>query len=122
MLYMPIDKPKPARVQGAFLNDAEIEGVVSAYQNMSGPALPELVVSFDDAGAENGNGTSSSATDGDSLFDQAVSLTQSQKTLSVSLLQRRLRIGYPRAARLMDELEDEGVVGAGEPGKPRPVI
>lgn len=120
MLYMPIDKPKPSRVQGAFLNDHEIEGVVSAWQNIVAPRLPELVVSFDDAGAE--NGTTSSAVDGDSLFDQAVSLTQSQKTLSVSLLQRRLRIGYPRAARLMDELEDEGVVGAGEPGKPRPVL
>ena len=120
MLYMPIDKPKPSRVQGAFLNDAEIEGVVSAYENLNAPNLPELVVSFDDAGAE--GGTASSATDGDSLFDQAVGLTQSQKTLSVSLLQRRLRIGYPRAARLMDELEDEGIVGAGEPGKPRPVL
>ena len=120
MLYMPIDKPKPSRVQGAFLNDAEIEGVVSAYENLNAPNLPELVVSFDDAGAE--NGTTSSAVDGDSLFDQAVGLTQSQKTLSVSLLQRRLRIGYPRAARLMDELEDEGIVGAGEPGKPRPVL
>ncbi|MBP38191.1 MAG: DNA translocase FtsK [Dehalococcoidia bacterium] len=120
MLYMPIDKPKPSRVQGAFLNDHEIEGVVSSWQNMNGPALPELVVSFDDAGAD--NGTSSSAADGDSLFDQAANLAQSQQTLSVSLLQRRLRIGYPRAARLMDELEDEGVVGAGEPGKPRPVL
>lgn len=120
MLYMPIDKPKPSRVQGAFLNDAEIEGVVSAYENLNAPNLPELVVSFDDAGAE--GGTTSSALDGDSLFDQAVGLTQSQKTLSVSLLQRRLRIGYPRAARLMDELEDEGIVGTGEPGKPRPVL
>jgi S-DNA-T family DNA segregation ATPase FtsK/SpoIIIE len=120
MLYMPIDKPKPARVQGAFLNDHEIEGVVSAWKNMNAPSLPELVVSFDDAGAE--NGTTSSAVDGDSLFDQAANLAGSQKTLSVSLLQRRLRIGYPRAARLMDELEDEGVVGAGEPGKPRPVL
>ena len=121
MLYMPIDKPKPSRVQGAFLNDHEIEGVVSSWQGMGGPPLPELTVSFDDAGADNG-GTASSATDGDSLFDQAASLAQSQQTLSVSLLQRRLRIGYPRAARLMDELEDEGVVGAGEPGKPRPVL
>ncbi len=120
MLYMPIDKPKPSRVQGAFLNDNEIEGVVSSWKNMGGPPLPELVVSFDDAGAD--NGTASSAVDGDSLFDQAANLAQSQKTLSVSLLQRRLRIGYPRAARLMDELEDEGVVGAGEPGKPRPVL
>lgn len=121
MLYMPIDKPKPSRVQGAFLNDHEIEGVVSSWESMGGPPLPELTVSFDDAGADNG-GTASSATDGDSLFDQAASLAQSQQTLSVSLLQRRLRIGYPRAARLMDELEDEGVVGAGEPGKPRPVL
>ena len=121
MLYMPIDKPKPSRVQGAFLNDQEIEGVVSSWKNMGGPALPELVVTFDDAGADNG-GTASGNTDGDSLFDQAASLAQSQKTLSVSLLQRRLRIGYPRAARLMDELEDEGIVGAGEPGKPRPVL
>lgn len=121
MLYMPIDKPKPSRVQGAFLNDHEIEGVVSSWQSMDGPPLPELTVSFDDAGADNG-GTASSATDGDLLFDQAASLAQSQQTLSVSLLQRRLRIGYPRAARLMDELEDEGVVGAGEPGKPRPVL
>ena len=119
MLYMPIDKPKPSRVQGAFMNDREIEGVVSAWESGTRPALPELHVSFDDSDA---NGSTSSSSDSDSLFDQAVDLTRSQKTLSVSLLQRRLRIGYPRAARLMDELEDEGVVGAGEPGKPRPVL
>ena len=119
MLYMPIDKPKPSRVQGAFLSDQEIERVVTAWQNMSAPALPELHVAFDEAGADE---SSSSSSDGDSLFDQAANLASSQKTLSVSLLQRRLRIGYPRAARLMDELEDEGVVGAGEPGKPRPVL
>lgn len=121
MLYMPIDKPKPSRVQGAFLNDHEIEGVVSSWQNTCGPPLPELTVNFDDSGADNGS-TASSGNDVDTLFDQAASLAQSQQTLSVSLLQRRLRIGYPRAARLMDELEDEGVVGAGEPGKPRPVL
>ena len=119
MLYMPIDKPKPSRVQGAFMNDREIEGVVSAWESGTRPALPELHVSFDDSDA---NGSTSSSSDSDSFFDQAVDLTRSQKTLSVSLLQRRLRIGYPRAARLMDELEDEGVVGAGEPGKPRPVL
>ena len=121
MLYMPIDRPKPSRVQGAFLKDEEIEGVVTAWRNSGGPALPELHVSYDEAGAEAGP-SSSFGSGTDSLIDQAVDLTQSQKTLSVSLLQRRLRIGYPRAARLMDELEDSGVVGAGEPGKPRPVL
>ena len=58
----------------------------------------------------------------DSLFNNALELSKSQKTLSVSFLQRRLRIGYPRAARLMDELEEAGIVGTGEPGKARPVI
>jgi len=116
---MPIDKPKPARVQGAFLNDREIEGVVTAWQDKASPDLPELLVTFDEEGTVEGAMQSSGS---DSLFEQAVGLTRSQKTLSVSLLQRRLRIGYPRAARLMDELEDEGVVGAGEPGKPRPVL
>jgi S-DNA-T family DNA segregation ATPase FtsK/SpoIIIE len=58
----------------------------------------------------------------DSLYERAVELAESQRTLSVSLLQRRLRIGYPRAARLMDELEDTGIVGQGEAGKPRPVL
>ena len=67
-------------------------------------------------------GFSSSSWNSDSIFDQAVNLTRSQKTLSISLLQHRLRIGYLCAGRLMNELEDEGVVGAGEPGKPRPVL
>jgi S-DNA-T family DNA segregation ATPase FtsK/SpoIIIE len=120
MLYMPIDKPKPSRVQGAFLTDNEIEGIVSAWRDAKPPPLPELVVSFDESSVASGG--ISSPSNGDSLFEQAANLAHSQKTLSVSLLQRRLRIGYPRAARLMDELEDEGIVGAGEPGKPRPVL
>jgi DNA segregation ATPase FtsK/SpoIIIE-like protein len=120
MLYMPIDKPKPSRVQGAFLNDLEIEGVVSAWESVIAPALPQLLVSFDEEGDE--NGTSSSAVEGDSLFDQAVNLTRTQKTLSVSRLQSRLRIGYPRAARLINELEDEGVVGPADGSKPRQVL
>ena len=119
MLYMPIDKPKPFRVQGALLNDVEIEATVAAWQNIKAPDLPHLHITHDET--DDANGTAFSA-GSDSLFDQAANLARSQKTLSVSLLQRRLRIGYPRAARLMDELEDNGIVGAGEPGKPRPVL
>ena len=58
----------------------------------------------------------------DDLILQAQNLARGQKTLSTSYLQRRLRIGYPRAARLMDELEDQGVVGPGDSGKPREVL
>ena len=65
---------------------------------------------------ESGNGSQ------DVLFQKAVDMAGRHNQLSTSLLQRRLRIGYPRAARLMDELEDAGVVGPGEPGKPREVL
>lgn len=120
MLFLPVDRPKPQRVQGAFLSDNEVESVVDAWRNAGGPIMPQLDVKFDDEGGD--NYTDDHVSGGDSLFDKAVSLAHTQRTLSTSLLQRRLRIGYPRAARLMDELEDQGVVGPGEPGKPRQVI
>ena len=120
MLFLPIDRAKPLRVQGAFLADKEVEGVVSHWQNAGGPPLPQLIVpeeigsSYEDGDRPSGSG--------DELFDRALELAHTQTKLSTSLLQRRLRIGYPRAARLMDELEDAGVVGPGELGKPRVVI
>lgn len=118
MLYLPIDKAKPERVQGAFLSDNEIEATVRMWKAVKGPTLPELEVEMEDEATVDSEFESS----GDSLVDAARNLSHSQKTLSTSLLQRRLRIGYPRAARLMDELEDLGVVGPGEPGKPRQVF
>ncbi len=118
MLYLPIDKAKPERVQGAFLSDTEIESTVRMWKAVNGPTLPELEVEMEDEALVDGE----IDTSGDSLIDSARNLARSQKTLSTSLLQRRLRIGYPRAARLMDELEDLGVVGPGEPGKPRQVL
>lgn len=118
MLYLPIDKAKPERVQGAFLSDTEIESTVKMWKAVKGPTLPELEVEMEDEAMVDSEFESS----GDSLVDSARGLAASQKTLSTSLLQRRLRIGYPRAARLMDELEDIGVVGPGEPGKPRQVL
>jgi len=83
-----------------------------------GPTLPQLEITLEnnptiEPGRSSGE---------DSLFDQAVSLARSQSRLSTSLLQRRLRIGYPRAARLMDELEEANIVGPGETGKPRIVL
>jgi S-DNA-T family DNA segregation ATPase FtsK/SpoIIIE len=118
MLYLPIDKAKPQRVQGAFLSDTEIESTVKLWKAVKGPPLPELEVEMEEEAAVDVDGDSS----GDSLVDRATALARTQRTLSTSLLQRRLRIGYPRAARLMDELEDMGIVGPGEPGKPRPVL
>lgn len=119
MLFLPIDNPKPMRIQGAFLGDPEVTAVVDFWKSVKGPKMPSIepVTMSADTGDFGDGGH-----DGDSLFDKATEMSTAHKTLSVSLLQRRLRIGYPRAARLMDELEDAGIVGIGEPGKPRPVL
>ncbi|MDA1257045.1 MAG: DNA translocase FtsK [Chloroflexi bacterium] len=119
MLFLPIDRPKPLRIQGAFLSDPEVSAVVDFWKGVKGPRLPtiEPLTASADTGDFGDGGH-----DGDSLFERASEMAGAHKTLSVSLLQRRLRIGYPRAARLMDELEEAGVVGVGEPGKPRPVL
>ncbi len=120
MLFLPVDRARPMRVQGAFLGDDEVEAVVDYWRNADRPKeMPMLEVNFEEEG---GGGFEMASGGGDSLFDNAVSLAKTQRTLSTSLLQRRLRIGYPRAARLMDELEEEGVVGPGEAGKPRQVL
>jgi len=120
MLFLPVDRAKPMRVQGAFLTDPEVEAVVSFWHQAKGPPMQRLEITLDDspkpaAGTGSGGGN-------DSLFDQAQALASTRTQLSTSLLQRRLRIGYPRAARLMDELEDAGIVAAGEAGKPRVVL
>ena len=120
MLYKPIDLSQPVRVQGAFLAEEEIETIVDFWKEVGAPPLPQLDV---DANDEDDDFSIPGMSDDneDALFIQASTMAKSQKTLSTSLLQRRLRIGYPRAARLMDELEEAGIVGPGEPGKPRQV-
>lgn len=118
MLYLPIDKAKPQRVQGAFLSDAEIQSTVRLWQAVKGPTLPELYVEMPDEAIVD----SEFDTSDDSLLENARNMARGQKTLSISSLQRKMKIGYPRAARLMDELEEAGIVGSGDPGKPRPVI
>ena len=119
MLFQPSDAPKPTRVQGAFLSDREIGDLVSHWRKQSGPPPPPISLEGPEAPRESGQ---SDAGKGDDLLDKAWELATQHNRLSTSLLQRRLRIGYPRAARLMDLLEEEGVVGPGEPGKSRDVL
>ena len=121
MLYKPIDLSQPVRVQGAFLAEEEIGTVVDFWKQVGAPPMSQLDVDGDEV--DEGFSMPGLSDDGDDvLFRQASDMAKSQKTLSTSFLQRRLRIGYPRAARLMDELEDAGIVGPGEPGKPRRVV
>ncbi|WP_127583836.1 FtsK/SpoIIIE family DNA translocase [Paenibacillus koleovorans] len=116
MLFLPMGASKPIRVQGAFLSDAEVESVVSYVSHQEQARYQEeLVPEIDD---------SADAADEyeDELFDQAVQIVLEAKQASVSLLQRRMRIGYTRAARLIDAMEAKGVVGPYEGSKPREVL
>ena len=121
MLYLPRDAARPMRAQGAFISDKEIDRLIDFWQTTPRGWVPNVdlrPVSAEES--EDADADVSSSTD--ALFDKAVELAYTQKKLSTSLLQRRLRIGYPRAARLMDELEENGVVSAGDGSKSRDVI
>ncbi|MCM2979857.1 DNA translocase FtsK [Niallia circulans] len=114
MLFFPYGASKPVRVQGAFLSDEEVEEVVdfvigqqkAQYQE---EMIPDEIVEV--TGAVE-----------DELYHEAVELIVEMQTASVSMLQRRFRIGYTRAARLIDEMEARGVVGPYEGSKPRTVL
>jgi S-DNA-T family DNA segregation ATPase FtsK/SpoIIIE len=122
MLYLPLDASKPSRVQSVFIGDEEIGDIVDFWKKSSWPPLREIdllgVEEFDEDGGEEAD----DVPDRDDMFDKALELAQTHRKLSTSLLQRRLRIGYPRAARLMDQLEEEGVVGPSDGSKSRDVI
>ena len=128
MLFISSDSPKPRRVQGVFISEDESAALSEHWRELPSDAnLPEF--RLENMAREAETAAAESMSDGsdldenDSLYERALQVAAANRQLSTSLLQRRLRIGYPRAARLMDQLEDEGIVAAsGEPGKPREVL
>ena len=128
MLFVSAEAAKPRRVQGAYITEEETEILADYWRNQQGPPLPEIPLEAYIREAEEAEAAArdseSEFSDGpqDALFQKAADMASRYNQLSTSLLQRRLRIGYPRAARLMDELEDAGIVGPGESGKPREVL
>ncbi|MDY7040643.1 MAG: DNA translocase FtsK [Chloroflexota bacterium] len=116
MLYLAPDSSKLARLQGCFVSDAEIEAVVGHWQErVSVEQLDDSVPWEEEEILEE--------TDRDELIEEAIALVQDTGSASASLLQRRMRIGYPRAARLIDQLEDMGIIGPMETGgKARDVL
>ena len=124
MLYQSVDASRPERIQGVFVSDNEIDDLVKFWRTTTWAPLPKVSLhavgdaenSEDDDDGEEGMGSR------DEMLDRAIDLAQRHSKFSTSLLQRRLRIGYPRAARLMDQLEDEGVVGPSDGSKSRDVI
>jgi S-DNA-T family DNA segregation ATPase FtsK/SpoIIIE len=121
MLFMPPDASKPNRIQGSMITDPEITKLLEAVKSQGvAPEYSEDVVT--QATAMSGGGGLGSGEDKDQLFEEAVRVVCSHDKASASLLQRRLKIGYARAARILDEMEAAGIVGAGEGSKPRDVL
>lgn len=117
MLFLPMGASKPIRVQGAFLSDNEVEAVVKFVSSQAEAEYNEELVPEVDESQSDGDDEYV-----DELFDQAVQIVLEAKQASVSLLQRRMRIGYTRAARLIDAMEAKGIVGPYEGSKPREVL
>ncbi len=124
MLFISAELSKPVRIQGSFVSDEEIERVVSVLKESGTPSYEEGVT--DRVGNSNGNAMSTvgdeDENDGDDLLPEALALILQAKKASASLLQRRLRVGYARAARLLDLLEAQGYIGPADGAKPRQVF
>ncbi len=132
MLYSPLGQGKPKRVQGCFITDDEVQEVVSFVKASSEAEYSDSVMAeIDKKAAESGksgSGSSGSAaaetdsSDGDEMLPAAVDVILETGQASVSMLQRRLKLGYARAARIMDEMEERGIVGPFEGSKPRQLL
>ena len=132
MLYAPLGQGKPKRVQGCFITDNEVQDVVTFIKESSEAEYSDSVMAeIDKKAAESGKSGSGSSggtaaetesSDGDEMLPAAVDVILETGQASVSMLQRRLKLGYARAARIMDEMEERGLVGPFEGSKPRQLL
>ncbi|MGC8832931.1 MAG: DNA translocase FtsK, partial [Armatimonadota bacterium] len=116
MLFLPIDAAKPIRVQGAYIGESEIEALVAHLKKQGRPDYIAEVVTVDSSAFKGDAETD------DELFEQAVRLVVNTGHASTSMLQRKFKIGYTRAARLVDIMEERGIVGPLDSSKPREIL
>jgi S-DNA-T family DNA segregation ATPase FtsK/SpoIIIE len=120
MLYLPIDSPRGVRLQGVLVTDPEIEKLARFWRAQGAPRYRTEITAAkrDGKGAEG----SDEDADADPLLRQAIDIVRRSDKASASLLQRRLRVGYARAARMLDQMEDRGIVGAADGSRFREVL
>lgn len=118
MLFYPVGMSKPVRIQGAFVTDKEVENIVDFLKKHRDADYDTAVMNEISSSVKAGDGNE----EHDEYFEKAIELVIEKEKASVSMLQRQFRIGYNRAARLMDELEASGIVGSEDGSKPRRVL
>ncbi len=116
MLFLKPGESKPIRAQGSLIQDKEIERIVNFIKSQAEPSYNEEIL------IEKHKSYAASGEEKDELFDEAVRVILESNQASVSILQRRMRLGYTRAARLIDSMEVEGIVGAYQGSKPRKIL
>lgn len=121
MLFLPVGSIKPIRVQGAFVSDAEVETVVD-YLKKSCEAEYDMEVVKEVENTQSAEGTRNTALEEDELLPQAVQIAIEMKQISASYLQRKLGIGYNRAARIIDQMEERGYISCKDGSNPRMVL
>ncbi len=126
MLFSPVGSTKPRRLQGCFVSDEEVERVVDFVKSGASAKYDDnVMVEIERQAAmekQKKTGLSEDAPDGDPMLDEAIRVVVENGQASTSLLQRKLKLGYARAARIVDEMEERGVVGPYEGSKPRKVL
>lgn len=121
MLYITSDLPKPKRVQGTYVGEKEIKKITEFIKEQAGEVIYDEQIVEKPARAAGTSGYEAGGADEDDLMQEATNIVQQAGKASASLLQRRLRVGYARAARLLDIMEDKGIVGPADGAKPREV-
>ncbi|HOP10849.1 MAG TPA: DNA translocase FtsK [Oscillospiraceae bacterium] len=127
MLFCPIGTQKPVRIQGCFVSDAEVERVIDYVKNKHGANYDadieqQIELAAAQRAAERGDSGSGGDEPVDDMLTQAIDCVVDAGGASTSLLQRKLRIGYGRAARIIDEMEERGIIGGMDGSKPRAVL
>ena len=127
MLYAPLGEGKPLRVQGCFISNEEIESVIEKIKETSTAEYSEEILEHierqaEQADSKSGGSAGDPGEDEDEMIEEAIDVIMESRQASTSMLQRRLKLGYSRAARIIDQIEERGIIGPFEGSKPRQIL
>ena len=127
MLYAPLGEGKPLRVQGCFISTEEIESVIETIKETSTAEYSEEILEHierqaEQADSKSGGSAGDPGEDEDEMIEEAIDVIMESRQASTSMLQRRLKLGYSRAARIIDQIEERGIIGPFEGSKPRQIL